>query len=78
MAVQDIVIMRVISDSSINWIVENFDLTPAQIHAALSYYYDHQDEIDESIHKAEADFQREAAKSENTLEKLKARLKKQD
>ncbi|HLA43780.1 MAG TPA: hypothetical protein VJZ27_10110, partial [Aggregatilineales bacterium] len=69
---------RVISDSSINWIVENFDLTPAQIHAALPYYYDHQNEIDESIHQAEADFQREAAKSENTLEKLKARLKKQD
>ena len=27
-------------------IAEEFDLTPAQIHAALSYYYDHKDEID--------------------------------
>lgn len=30
-------------------IAEAYDLTPAQIHAALAYYYDHQAEIDQKI-----------------------------
>ncbi len=30
-------------------IAEAYDLTPAQIHAALAYYYDHRDEIDQKI-----------------------------
>lgn len=35
--------------TSVQWIVENYDLTPAQIHAALSYYYDHREEIEREI-----------------------------
>jgi uncharacterized protein (DUF433 family) len=30
-------------------ITSEYRLTPAQIHAAWSYYYDHQDEIEDSI-----------------------------
>lgn len=51
--VHEIAAMFVLQHSSVEWIVENFDLTPAQIYAAISYYYDHQDQIDREI--AEAD-----------------------
>jgi len=34
--------------------VEAFDLTLGQIYAALSYYYDHKDEIDRSIAEDQA------------------------
>lgn len=37
----------VYGESSIEWITENYDLTPAQVHTALAYYYDHSAEIDE-------------------------------
>jgi uncharacterized protein (DUF433 family) len=30
-------------------IVDDFDLTPGQVYAALSYYYDHRDDIDRAI-----------------------------
>jgi hypothetical protein len=30
-------------------IVAKYDLTPAAVHAALAYYYDHKSEIDELI-----------------------------
>ncbi len=33
-------------NSTVDEIVEHFGLTLAEIHAALSYYYDHRDEID--------------------------------
>lgn len=40
-----------------DWPVERisaeYGLTPAEIHAAWSYYYDHKDEIDDSIVEAE-------------------------
>lgn len=34
-------------------ICENYELTPAQIHAAWSYYYDHQEEIDRALREAD-------------------------
>jgi uncharacterized protein (DUF433 family) len=43
--VEEIVMMHLINESPIPWISENFDLSPAQIHAALAYHYDHQAEI---------------------------------
>jgi hypothetical protein len=36
-------------DTSIQEIAGMFDLTPSQIHAALSYYYDHTAEIEAVI-----------------------------
>ena len=34
--------------------VEQFDLTPGQVHAALSYYYDHKNEVEGLIAQEEA------------------------
>ena len=34
--------------------VEEYELTPGQVHAALSYYFDHQDEIDSAIRESAA------------------------
>src|SRR5690242_19918271 len=33
-------------------LVEQYELTPGQVHAALSYYFDHKDEIDQAIRDA--------------------------
>jgi uncharacterized protein (DUF433 family) len=33
-------------------LVEEYELTPGQVHAALSYYFDHKDEIDQAIQEA--------------------------
>ncbi len=33
-------------------LIEEYELTPGQVHAALSYYYDHKDEIDQAIREA--------------------------
>lgn len=38
----------------IDRIVEEFEVTPAQIHAALAYYHDHRDEIDQAMKDDEA------------------------
>jgi uncharacterized protein (DUF433 family) len=48
--VSEIVIMHLLNDSSIDWIVENFEvLDHAKVHAALAYYYSHKEEIDAEI-----------------------------
>lgn len=46
-------------DYSVQDIAEGFDLTPGQVHAALSYYFDHKSEIDASIKQ-----EREATKAQ--------------
>lgn len=48
-------------------ISENYDLTPAEIHAAWSFYYDHKAEIDAHIAEQNADF--EAHADESRLQK---------
>lgn len=40
-------------DWSVEQIADAFRLTPAQIHAALAYYYDHKGEIDQAIREDE-------------------------
>ena len=46
----DIVADHVAHGYSAAQIVEQYpDLTPAQVHAALTYYYDHQDAIDTAL-----------------------------
>jgi uncharacterized protein (DUF433 family) len=37
--------------SGVEEICEAFDLTPGQVFAALSYYYDHRDEIDADVQR---------------------------
>ena len=52
--VGEIAHMHLYGDSPVDWIVENFDaLDHAQVHAALSYYYDHKDEIDTQMRRDE-------------------------
>lgn len=56
--VHDIAALYVLNRSPLEWIVENYNLTPAQIYAALSYYYDHKEQIDREIAEADALAQR--------------------
>ncbi|MBF6591229.1 MAG: DUF433 domain-containing protein [Ktedonobacterales bacterium] len=48
-AVSHIAIWIVYQGESIPHIADEFHLTLGEIHAALAYYYDHQDEIDRAI-----------------------------
>src|SRR5574341_576773 len=52
-SVANIAVLYVIHKWSVPKISRELDLTPSQIHAALSYYYDHRDEIDKSIEGAD-------------------------
>jgi len=52
--VADIATYAVLHHWSVEKIAEELELTPAQIHAALAYYYDHKDEIDQAIKAADA------------------------
>jgi uncharacterized protein (DUF433 family) len=46
----DLVADHVVHGYSAAQIVEQYpDLTPAQVHAALTYYYDHQDALDATL-----------------------------
>jgi uncharacterized protein (DUF433 family) len=60
---------------SVAEMVENFSLTPGQAHAALSYYYDHRDEIDALI-RQEVDHAAEFRAGGNAVDvaALKARI----
>lgn len=40
---------------SMERICENFGLTPAEVHAAWAFYYDHQDEIDRRLEAASSE-----------------------
>ncbi len=55
---------------SVEKIAEELELMPSQIHAALAYYYDHKDEIDNAINKGD-----EVAKQTGTsFEDLRQRI----
>lgn len=69
--VQDVAIWYVVNQSSLGWIVDNFSITPAQVYAALSYYYDHQAQIDAAIAAADQRVRSMAL----TLDDLKAKIK---
>lgn len=55
--VSDIVIWHIREKKTIDVISSEFDLLPAQIYAALAYYYDNQREIDEQISQADKAWQ---------------------
>lgn len=52
--VQDIVIWHEQLGKSVDEIAEAHELSLADIHAALAYYFDHREEIDRSIQDGEA------------------------
>jgi uncharacterized protein (DUF433 family) len=74
--IKDIVALYVMNHSPIEWIVENYSVTPAQIHAALSYYYDHQEEIDRAMREDEEALRQGAISADEHLAQLRARLPK--
>ena len=51
--VQNIAIWHERMGKSVDEISAEYGLTLAEIHAALSYYFDHQDEINKSIRESE-------------------------
>lgn len=56
-------------------LTEEYELTPGQIHAALSYYYDHKQEIDQAILESEARVQDMMNKGQITaFDELKRRI----
>lgn len=65
--------MHVHHQTSIEWIVENYDLTPAQVHAALSYYYDHAEELDRYIREGDELARQLGTPSSEILERMRQR-----
>ena len=57
--VEDIVAMHLFHSQSIQYIIENYRLSPAQVYAALTYYYDHRIEIDQSLADGVTQYERE-------------------
>ena len=47
--VADVAVLHLQQSESIEAIAENYYLSPAAVHAAMAYYYDHQAEIDQAI-----------------------------
>jgi uncharacterized protein (DUF433 family) len=72
--VEVIAVMYVYNHQTIDWIADNFDLTPAQIHAALAYYYDHRAEFDRDIEKGERLAEEIGTPMTELIEKAKRRL----
>ena len=52
-AVDHVVSACIFGESTVAEFCENYDLSPAQVHAALSYYYDNTEEIEGILHQTE-------------------------
>ena len=77
-SVGDVVNMHIRLNATIDEIIEAFELTPAQIHAALAYYYDHRVEIDSYLDEAERQAEAHSEEAAQQREELLARLKERD
>ncbi len=53
-SVEDIAIWHVRLGKTVDEICAEFDLSLAEVHAALAYYYDHQAEIERDIREGDA------------------------
>ena len=60
-------------DWTANQIADEHDLTLGEVHAALSYYYDHKAEIDEAIRTSDELVKRIGTPAEELIRKLEAR-----
>jgi uncharacterized protein (DUF433 family) len=67
--------MHVQQHVPIEWIAENYELTPAQIYAALSYYYDHAEELDRYVQAGDELAQQIGTSSSELLKRMQARQK---
>jgi len=72
--VQNIVVWHERMGKSADEIATEHDLTLADIYAALTYYFDHRNEIDQSVEESEAFVE---ALRQGTPSKLKQRLEDQ-
>ncbi len=59
--------------ATVDWILENFALNRAQIHAALAYYYEHQAQLDQEIAATNTDVRRRATDAQTHLAQIRAR-----
>ncbi len=72
--VQNIVIWHERMGMSVDEIATEYDLTLADVYAALAYYFDHRSEIDQSIEEGEAFAE---ALRQRTPSKLRQKLQEQ-
>ena len=73
-SVQNIVVWHELLGRSADEIAAEYDLTLADVYAALAYYYDHRAEIDKSIEDSESFVE---ALREKTPSKLSQKLNEQ-
>jgi uncharacterized protein (DUF433 family) len=71
--VEDIAVMYVWNESPVDWIVENYSVTPAQVYAAVSYYYDHKEAIDRSVREGEELARKIGISSDELIARMRAR-----
>jgi uncharacterized protein (DUF433 family) len=64
--------------ASVDWLVENFNLTHAQVHAAMAYYYDHREQIDRETEETEAYGRAVGTPFAEILERARARQRQMD
>jgi uncharacterized protein (DUF433 family) len=58
---------------SVAEIAEQYEIPPADVHAALSYYYDHEEEIERQFAEAEALVRQVGTSTQDLIAKLRAR-----
>jgi uncharacterized protein (DUF433 family) len=73
--VHSIVAMHVMNNTPIQWIAEHYDLSCAQIYAALTYYYDNQEQIDREIQEADKLTEELGVSATEQLEQMRQRMK---
>jgi uncharacterized protein (DUF433 family) len=57
-AVSDVVLMHLRQGQSLEQIAGRYNLALAAVHAAMTYYYDHQAEVDRAVREEDAEIQR--------------------
>ncbi len=70
--VQDIVTWHELQGRSVDEISADYGITPAEVHAALTYYFDHREEIGTAMRESEAFVE---SLRRQTPSKLQQRLK---
>jgi uncharacterized protein (DUF433 family) len=73
-AVEDIVAMHLFHGQTIQYIIDNYKLAPVQVYAALTYYYDHRAQIDQSLANGVAQYEHDKAARISLVEQKQAAL----
>ena len=60
----------------VEWILENYDLTPAQVHAAISYYYDHEEALDRYLQEGDELAKQVGTPLSEVIERMRERQRK--